>query len=82
MACLNSRLCLAFCNDERVFFLHLDWLEGACICPSSFFFLFLFLFPLFTFLLFLLLLLIRPKILFLVWFGIYNNTRDLLISFC
>ena len=20
------------------FFLHLDWLEGACICPSSFFF--------------------------------------------
>lgn len=40
MACLNSRLCLAFCNDERVFFLHLDWLEGACICPSSFFFCF------------------------------------------
>lgn len=38
MACLNSRLCLAFCNDERVFFLHLDWLEGACICPPSFFF--------------------------------------------
>lgn len=46
MACLNSRLCLAFCNDERVF-LHLDWLEGACICPSSF--LFPFLFPLFLF---------------------------------
>ena len=46
-----------------------------------FFLLFLFLFPLFTFH-FLLLLLIRPKILFLVWFGIYNNTRDLLISFC
>lgn len=46
-----SSLLLAFRNDERVF-LHLDWLEGACIVLRHFLFtlLFFFFFPLsFTF---------------------------------
>lgn len=35
---LASHLPLAFRNDERVCFLHLDWLEGACIHPPHFLF--------------------------------------------
>lgn len=45
---------LAFRNDERVF-LHLDWLEGACIVLRHFLFTLLFLLFSFSFVFYLLL---------------------------